>query len=154
MPTTASESCKVWQDALLDFATGCGIVQDAQGFEKDLRAIHCASDSAALDCAAHFETAECLLSSIQGCDAPDMADRAAAEAQCVLLSDAICEKAVACGQYASADEYHAAGGALQLDCATVIGWDYQFDECINGVEALECSATAFPDACTQVFIVG
>lgn len=152
-PTTATDSCKQWQDALIDFADHCSSA-DLAAYEVQTRTVHCSSDTAALDCVTQLEGGGCAEATLAGCDTTDLADRAAAEAACVSVSNAYCESAVRCGQFASVAECSGDGGGTGVDCTTALGWSYALEDCIAELGSLACAAPGLPASCSGVIVAG
>jgi hypothetical protein len=147
-PGRGSAACQDWQDAICDFASGeCGVI-DRPACDDNYTAISCNSDDRASDCANAFNQATCAAPPAS-CDLSDLADPAPAQQACTELLSRLCARAVACGMSASAVTCTEEAGA-QIDCSLAIGYTLGYDDCLDAVDALSCTAVVLPDVCDDV----
>jgi hypothetical protein len=146
--------CHRWQTAICAFGGKCNSLEQCKCIEQ-ASGIECISDAEATRCADVLESATCTdTGSLNGCDLSQMASPAPAQAGCQLYLTRVCETAERCGSGPAATcvQELMGTGTGQVDCSRAIGLKLSFEQCIEELQALACTAEELPKSCTGVVL--
>jgi hypothetical protein len=144
-----TDACNEWQGAVCDWLDKCGGADEqVTTCRRQAAGITCKSDEQASNCAASLSSNACSAPPA-ACDLRDLADPTAATAACNQFTDAACSAFERCGQ-SKADCL--ADPAVATLCTGVIGHTLAFEQCIQELDTLSCSATTTPDICSGVIV--
>jgi hypothetical protein len=144
-----SDACNEWQGAVCDWLARCGgSDEQVTTCRRQAAGITCKSDEQAGSCAAELSSNACSSPPVS-CDLRDLAAPTAATAACDQFADAACSAGERCGQ--SKAECLADPKVADL-CTGVIGHTLAFEQCLQELDALSCSAETTPEICKGVIV--
>jgi len=142
------EACQAWRTSFCDLVERCGV--DATVCRQQVPAIACADESEADRCSAALDVAACDGVFPAGCDVPDIADRSAASQKCETFIDTLCGRSEECEAGSGAECSTAA--ATSLDCSTALGVMPSYDQCLDELAVLACTAAELPTPCQSLVL--
>ncbi len=149
-PGRGSVACQDWQDAICDFAVGCGAV-DRTTCDSQYKGVECLSDQEASECSNAFNDADCAGPPL-ACDISDIADPAPAVDKCNTFMQRTCELQNECSdQFATLDEcLTALEAASGLSCEDAIAVELGYEDCLAALDGLDCRSAIMLDQCEGV----
>jgi hypothetical protein len=145
-----SETCNEWQGALCDWASRCNASSSQVATcRHQAAAISCKSDEQAANCVSQLSSGACTQAGAAGCDVRDLADPAPATAACNQYVDAVCSAEERCGRSKADCLANPTIGTL---CTNLIGHTLDFEQCIEEIGTLPCTASDLPNVCDAVFL--
>jgi hypothetical protein len=146
-----SVACNGWQDAICDYAVGCGAMT-RQNCTAQYQAVTCKSDDTASQCATEFRQSSCGRAPAS-CDIDGIADPGPAARACDQLIQGYCQRSVMCGVSDTQEACLATPTVQGIDCGKAIAFRLAFEECFQAVETLDCSLLQLPSVCNNVIIL-
>jgi hypothetical protein len=145
-----SESCRVWQDAACDhFADACHAVS-RMTCDEQYQSVTCRSDKVANNCTKMLRSVSCGGAS-PDCLLSGVADPDPAQAACNDLVDSFCGRSVECGL--STDMQGCVDSSASLvQCSRAVGYQLNFEACLDDIAKADCSALTLPQSCDSVII--
>jgi hypothetical protein len=80
-----------------------------------------------------------------------VADPEPAKSACEELADSFCERTIECG-LASDKERCVASSVEVLSCARALGYQLNFETCLDDIEKADCTALTMPASCDSVIV--
>jgi len=140
-----SPACQDFQDALCDFTADRCHTLDRGSCDAMLSGIECVSDADASRCANAANEASCG-QPVRECDLLALIDSAPAVMGCQRLRSAVCAHASECGLVADRETCESTTESTGLDCTQAISVTPELEQCLDAVDAADCS-TLVPNAC-------
>ena len=145
-----SEACRVWQDAACDhFADTCHAI-DRTTCDEQYQSVTCRSDKVAENCTNMLESVSCGGAS-PDCLLGGVADPNPAQAACKDLVENFCERSVECG-LSSDMQGCVDSSASSVQCGRAVGYQLNFETCLDDISKIDCSALTLPQSCASVII--
>src|SRR6188768_3935544 len=143
----AQASCEDWQEAYCSWMDECGALRFAECWDR-VEHVECKSGAPLERCVDDLSENGC--EPAQGCDAEDVADTAAARADCVAFQQTYCEYLLACQPsiYVSLGACVSAFDDL-LPCGDAYATSDRYDVCLTTLKTPGCNGYP-PAECENV----
>jgi hypothetical protein len=144
-------ACQQWQDALCDYAVGCGAMT-RKDCDAQYQGVTCKSDDVATNCADKFRQSSCGHAPTS-CDLDGIADPGPAARACDQLVQRFCERSVMCGISDTQDACLMTPAVQGIDCGKAIAYRLAYEQCLEEVQTLDCTLLQLPNVCNDVIIL-